>query len=181
MNRHDETAITLQGICNAQNMFIDVCTGVSSKVHDARIYKMSFIRQQICEMGEEYHIIGDAAYPLSINLITPYKDYGNMSQAERTFNTAFCKARVKIENTFGILKSRFRQLMRLEMWSVLKLSQFILACCVLHNLCMKNNDMNFTEYEDIYHEPNEYVEHPLQEREAGKRKRDMLAALLINT
>jgi len=91
-------------------------------------------------MGKDYHIIGDAAYPLSINLITPYKNYGTLNATETTFNNAFCKARVKIENTFGILKARFRQLIRLEMWSVLKMSKFIIACCVLHNLCIDRND-----------------------------------------
>lgn len=179
MNRHDETAITLQGICNADNIFLDVFTGVSSKVHDARIYKMSFIRETICQMGNDYHIIGDAAYPLSINLITPYKNYGNLSAREETFNTAFCRARVKIENTFGILKARFRQLMRLEMWSVLKMSKFIIACCVLHNLCIyKKDDLEFVEYEQLYNEADEYIQYPFQEREGGKRKRDVLATEL---
>ncbi|XP_071649777.1 putative nuclease HARBI1 isoform X2 [Temnothorax longispinosus] len=181
VNRHDETAITLQGICDAQNRFIDVFTGISSKIHDARVYSMSFIREKVCQMGEDYHIIGDAAYPLSTNLITPYKDYGILNETERTFNYSFCKARVKIENTFGILKGRFRQLMHLEMWSVLKMSKFIMACCVLHNLCIVNNDnLEFLEYVEIHDtEPNEYILYPLQQREAGKQKRDRLATKLM--
>lgn len=38
VNRHDETAITLQNICDADKKFIDCFTGVSSKMHDARVY-----------------------------------------------------------------------------------------------------------------------------------------------
>ncbi|XP_067217025.1 uncharacterized protein [Linepithema humile] len=175
VNRHDETAITLQGICDAENRFIDVFTGISSKIHDARIYKMSFIRKNVCEMGDQYHLIGDAAYPLSVNLITPYKDCDTLTATQKKFNNAFCKARVKIENTFGLLKTRFRQLIRLEMWSVLKMSKFIIACYVMHNLCVYNNDMLLQEYIAIYEETGEYINNSYRQREAGKRKRDMLA------
>lgn len=171
----------MQGICNAENKFLDVFTGVSSKVHDARVYKMSFIRETICQMGKDYHIIGDSAYPLSINLITPYKNYGTLNAAEQTFNTAFCKGRVKIENTFGILKAIFRQLMRIEMWSVIKISKFIVACCVLHNLCIEKNDnIELIEYEELYNEVNEFIQYPFQEREAGKEKRNVLTTQLMN-
>lgn len=112
--------------------------------------------------------------------MTLYKDYSTLNATEKTFNNAFCKAGVEIENTFDILKTRFRQLIRLEMWSVLKMSKFIMACCVLHNLCIDRNDnFEFTEYAEIYHEPNEYILYPLRQREAGKQKRDMLATKLM--
>lgn len=29
--------------------------------------------------GSKYHILGDAAYPLEENIITPFKDYGNLT------------------------------------------------------------------------------------------------------
>jgi len=45
-----------------------------------------------------------------------------------------------IENAFGILKQRFRQLQMLEFHTVDKLTKFVMAVCVLHNICIMKND-----------------------------------------
>nr|CAI5840982.1 unnamed protein product [Callosobruchus analis] len=73
-------------------------------------------------LSNRYHIIGDAAYPISENLLTPSRDY------------------VLIENSFGLLKGQFRQLMKTELWGVEKTSKFVLCCCIVHNLCIDNGD-----------------------------------------
>lgn len=142
VNRHDMPSITLQGICDACKRFVDVFTGIPSKIHDARVLKLSDINEKlptICE-GNKYHILGDAAYPIREWLIIPYKDYGNLSENQKMFNKQFCATRVLIENTFGLLKGRFRQLIEVDMHNVDKISKFIISCCVLHNLCIDNND-----------------------------------------
>lgn len=84
--------------------------------------------------------MGDAAYLIREWLLIPYRDYGNLSDKQRKFNKQFCATRVLIENAFGLLKSRFRQLTELDLHSVDKISKFIISCCVLHNLCIDNND-----------------------------------------
>jgi hypothetical protein len=84
--------------------------------------------------------LGDAAYSIREWLLIPYRDYGNLSDKQRQFNKQFCATRVLIENAFGLLKSRFRQLTELDLHSVDKISKFIISCCVLHNLCIDNND-----------------------------------------
>ncbi|CAN8014191.1 unnamed protein product, partial [Ixodes persulcatus] len=137
VNRHDQTSILLQGICNAHKKFIDVCTGPPGKINDSRHLKLSFIYPQLPElcMGG-YHILGDGAYQVREHLMTPYRDYGNLSGRQTSFNAKLCGTRVCIENTFGILKQRFRQLKSLELWTVEKMANVVMSCCVLHNLCM---------------------------------------------
>ncbi|CAN7977477.1 unnamed protein product, partial [Ixodes persulcatus] len=83
-----------------------------------------------------YHILGDGAYQVREHLMTPYRDYGNLSGRQTSFNAKLCGTRVCIENTFGILKQRFRQLKSLELWTVEKMANVVMSCCVLHNLCM---------------------------------------------
>jgi len=149
VNRHDIPAITLQGICDARKRFIDVFTGIPAKIHDSRVLKLSDINNdlpQIC--GGKFHILGDAAYPIREWLMIPYKDYGNLSDKQRQFNKQFCATRVLIENAFGLLKNRFRQLIELDFHNVDKISKFIISCCVLHNLCIDNDD-EFTFDADI--------------------------------
>lgn len=55
---------------------------------------------------------------------------------------------MKIENSFGLLKSRFRHLVRTDLMSAEKIGNFILCCCVLHNLCLSNND-HFFELDEV--------------------------------
>lgn len=125
-----------------QKKIIDVFTGTPGKLHDSRIYDLSFISKKIPQiLGKKFHLLGDAAYPISENIITPYRDYGNLTNTQTNFNYKFSATRVLIENTFGILKARFRQLMKLEFHKVETNSKFIISCCVLHNLCIENNDL----------------------------------------
>ncbi|KAJ8930400.1 hypothetical protein NQ314_016795, partial [Rhamnusium bicolor] len=139
VNRHDTLAITVQAICDHRKCFIDVFTGTPGKIHDSRVLKLSHVYKllpNIC--GSNYHILGDSAYHIREWLLTPYRDFGNLDENERQFNKTFCATRVLIENSFGILKSRFRQLLQVQ--SVEKISKFIFSCCVLHNLCIMNCD-----------------------------------------
>ncbi|CAI6356321.1 unnamed protein product [Macrosiphum euphorbiae] len=150
-NRHHDCSLTLQGICNAKKKFVDVFTETP----------------------------GDAAYPLEENIITPFKDYGNLTNNEKLFNKNHAKKRVIIENTFGLLKGRFRQLLKLDFSLAEKDSNFILACCVLHNLCTDDDDLVPEQPPVELEELPENVTlniHPgtLQSREKGFQKRKML-------
>ncbi|XP_058449440.1 uncharacterized protein LOC131429379 [Malaya genurostris] len=141
VNRHDLLSITLQGICDSNKRFMDVCIGAPSKVHDARIFSISPISKELPVLCEgKFHLLGDAAYPLREYLLTPYKDYGTSSPRRRRYNIKHSQARVKIENAFGLLKQRFRQLVRLNFFDTERASKFVLACCVLHNICIDMDD-----------------------------------------
>jgi len=179
-NRHDMQSMTLQGICDSRRRFLDVFTGVPSKIHDARIFRLSFISSKVNSLGPQFHVLGDSAYPLSENLLTPYRDYGNLTPSQKTYNYKFSATRVRIENAFGMLKGRFRQLMKLEYHSVRKLASFIIACCVLHNACIDNGDLFQEEpcSEDIGQE--NYAPEVHGNREQGMIKRDNIAVLLSN-
>lgn len=141
VNRHDIPSITLQGICDHKKRFIDVSVGAPSKIHDARVYELSDISSELPHLcNGKYHVLGDAAYPIREWLLVPFRDYGNLSEEQKLYNQRFCSTRVLIENCFGLLKGRFRQLIEIEMHTVDKISKFILCCCVAHNLCIKYDD-----------------------------------------
>ncbi|XP_031358255.1 putative nuclease HARBI1 [Photinus pyralis] len=142
-NRHDIPSITLQGICDAKKKFLDVFTGPAGKLHDSRVFKLSFISSEIQTLSNNghYHLIGDSAYPIRQWLLTPYRDYGNLTRQQIKYNKKLSSSRVKIENAFGLLKGRFRQLGRLDFHKVVKMAQFILCCCVLHNICIDYDDI----------------------------------------
>ncbi len=170
-----------------------IFAGCSSKMHDARVYRESYISKDIegiCEDGT-YHIIGDSAYPLSPHLLTPYQYSALLTAAEQNYNLMLCGTRVLIENTFGILKRRFRQLFMLEFWTVDKITMFIMSCVVLHSLCIIGDDVEEffdvpeNEWRDIprqgpgYDEPEEENDMYRQQlRALGEQKRDEISNML---
>lgn len=184
VNRHDIPSVTLQGICDFKRRFIDVFTGPPGKTHDSRVFRLSFISNKLTNICEnKFHILGDNAYPLREYLLTPYKDYGTLTQAQRTYNYKLSATRVLIENTFGMLKNRFRQLISLDFHTVDKITKCILACCVIHNLCIEFNDEmedNFNLVEnEIDVDENENNERETVLRRLGEIKRNTLCSQII--
>lgn len=77
-----------------------------------------------------------------MQLLTPYRDNGHLTPAQRHFNATLSRQRIDIEHTFGILKQRFRQLYYCKLRGMKLLCHFIRACIVLHNLS-DSDDLDF--------------------------------------
>lgn len=151
VNRHHYPSLTLQGICDNRKRFLDCSTGAPSKIHDSRIFRLSTISKKLPQLcAGKYHILGDAAYPSREFLMTPIRDYGSLDASDKAFNTKLSSTRVLIENAFGELKGRFRQLQRLDLTTVDNMTKFILACCVLHNICVDNGDSPDGLVQDVH-------------------------------
>ena len=86
----------------------------------------------------------DAAYPLLPQLLTPYlasRSGGNLNAQQKKYNKIHSTTRMKIENTFSLLVSRWRFLYRhLYLNDVHRAARAISTCCVLHNMCIDNGE-----------------------------------------
>lgn len=161
INRKGFHSILLQGICNHKMKFIDVFTGICGSVHDARVWRLSDIRNIIEHNTERYfphntHLLADSAYPLLQYMLIPYRDNGHLNHMQRNYNTKLSKTRVTIERTFGILKGRFRKLKYVYMYNTDMIPLVILVCCILHNICIDIEDEPFDilEEDDINNNDN---------------------------
>ena len=141
-------------------------------------------------LDETFHIIGDSAYPLSNNLITPYRvRKQNMTIQQKKFNTHLASKRSVIERAFGLLGLRFPRLLKLKVNSLDKRILCIVASCVLHNWCIMEDDGNdFEEFEageslDLDVGNNLTADAYLGRRRAvggGITKRDLLCNFIAN-
>ncbi|KAJ8967518.1 hypothetical protein NQ314_002833 [Rhamnusium bicolor] len=87
--------------------------------------------------------------------------------------------RVLIENTIGLLKQRFRQLYNLKSRNIDFICHFLLACCVLHNMCTDDDifeGINFEEMENRNVQNDNYEE--VERNEVGLNYRTYVAAML---
>lgn len=142
-NRKKFHSITLQGICDHKMRFIDCSVGYPSSVHDKRVFTNSAIfKNAEIERRNEYFpnerkILGDKAYPILPWCIPPYFDRGRLTDQQRKFNKTHASMRQIVERTYALLFGRFRRLHFLDMNSVKYMPSTILACCVLHNICLQ--------------------------------------------
>lgn len=63
-------------------------------------------------------------------------------QAQKKFNTVLSSKRSVIERAFALLKDRFRRLKFLDMNVDEMIPYVIIACTVLHNICLDGIDEN---------------------------------------
>lgn len=123
------------GICDHKARFIDIFVGLPGRMHDARVFRQSEIFRRLTNnlLPSDHHIIGDAAYPLLVNLLTPYRDTGHLTRAQIIYNTKLSSIRSIIERTFGFIKTKFRRLNYLDIADFDFGNKMIAASCVLHN------------------------------------------------
>lgn len=65
-------------------------------------------------------------------------------RGQKQFNQKLSQCRVKVEDAFGLLKQRFRQLYHCKLKSISRIVKLIYVACVLHNL-VDLNDISFLE------------------------------------
>ncbi|XP_039277583.1 putative nuclease HARBI1 [Nilaparvata lugens] len=183
-NRKQVHSVILQGICNENCKFINISTGYPGRMHDARVFGLSPIGQELQDNNQrmiapEHHLIGDAAYRLTPYLLTPYRDTGHLTERQSNYNKKLSSVRSVIERSFGRLKGKFRRLKLLELTNLQFVSQTIMASCVLHNLIIENEGLSDEEEhsDDEDNLPQQYeVERHVNER--GNNKRNQIAATL---
>jgi len=153
-NRKHFYSYVVQGVVDSSGLYMSVSTGYPGSMHDARILRLSELydaaenEQILMEPTFDINgtvlrplILGDTAYPLKTWLLRPFKDNGALDQHQRHYNKELSKARVVVEHAFGHTKNRWRILQkRLDDQSD-RVPDTIIACCVLHNICMLRGDL----------------------------------------
>ena len=126
--------------------FINVVARWPGSTHDGHIFCSSHIGHQLEHTNFENGVlIGDSGYACLPYLMTPYPEPGNPPQ--RRFNRALRITRSIIERTFGILKRRFHILHSEVRITPERVCTITIACCILHNIAIDNNEP-IPEYED---------------------------------
>ena len=107
-------------------------------MHDANLWDRSAIGQY-CEAGKlyPYTLVGDAAYPCRPWMLAPFKGHKDgLSREEYNWNFVQSSTRMCVERTFGMLKGRWRIFLKMIDVHLKNVSDLILTCLVLHNMCL---------------------------------------------
>ena len=128
--------------------FLSVATGDPGSMHDARIprntrfFQRAENRDILCSpvhviegLRKRPLILADSAYPLKDWLIKPYIFSPNLTRSEKLFSRCLSASRSAVERGFGLLKTRWRCLLKLLDQEIENISNVIIACFILHIVC----------------------------------------------
>lgn len=152
VNRKQYHSLNIQVVCDSETMIRNFSAKYPGSTHDSFIWRNCTLRNRFeaGEFGQSY-LLGDSGYPLEPYLMTPISQPEN--PPDHNYNRSHTQTRVVIEQTFGVLKSRFRCLHKSGgslQYEPVKCARIAVACMLLHNYCVKRriplNDN--IEYED---------------------------------
>ncbi|XP_017492641.1 PREDICTED: putative nuclease HARBI1 [Rhagoletis zephyria] len=150
-------SIVLMAACDANYVFTYVDVGALGSQSDGGVLSRSAFGRKLLNGTLEvpcdtnlpgtstnfpYYYVGDSAFPLKQNLMRPFPGR-NLPQDKDKFNMMLSKARVHIENAFGILANRWRVLHTIIHACPKNADKIVLATVVLHNFLMLQNDRNY--------------------------------------
>lgn len=114
-------------------------------MHDARVFRNSPLYYHMTNiqnplLPDDKHLIGDSAYPLLVNVMTPFRDNGHLTPAQTSYNINLSTIRSIIERAFGQLKGKFRRLKYLDIGDFALGVEMIASACILHNFIIENDE-----------------------------------------
>ena len=108
-------------------------------------------------------------------LITPYRDNGHMAPQQGRFNTVLSSLRQKVERAIGLLKGRWRKLLFLDHWDLTLSVHLVISACVLHNICLVNDD-----YYECCMDDDGNDDHPVDEHHCSDERAEQKRTHLMN-
>ncbi|XP_072756876.1 uncharacterized protein [Anoplolepis gracilipes] len=182
MNRKGHYSVQLQAVCNHEAYFTDCFAGYPGSMNDQQVFQSSELQQWLGDsekFPDNCYILGNS-YELNQNIIVPYYDNEHLTSKQKNFNFCHASARVAIKKAFGLLKTRFYSIKNvLAMDRCDLIPTFIIACCVIHNICLSRGDnidieeINETEDNNSVHQDFELFE------QAAIVKRDLICEKLL--
>lgn len=142
INRRGYHSLNVQAVCKDDLIITNLNTNFGGSTHDAFVWRNSILQQYLQEVynnGERnFWLIGDSGYPLQPYLLTPVTNAAP-DTPEAMYNAAHAAARNTIERCFGLLKMRFRCILRerVARYSPLIVGSLIATCATLHNFCIQ--------------------------------------------
>jgi hypothetical protein len=158
MNYKGFDSINVHCVVDARGRFIDVLTGYPGRAHDTWVLENSEFGSQLLDaespLSRMFHanarqvggvdvpflVIADSAYPCRTLILPAFKECEATSDERRTFNHKHASTRNIVERSFGQMKNRWRVLLQGLSVNAEHINDAIMACCVLHNICIDKRD-----------------------------------------
>lgn len=141
-------SIVLLALVDCKGKFLYVDVGANGSCSDAGIFQVTDFRKALEDnaaglpdkeplpMDDKpmpYFIVADDAFPMRDWLQKPYPIRG-LSKKQRAYNYRLSRARMVVENAFGMWANRFRCFLTTINVLPTTVEKMIIASCILHNI-----------------------------------------------
>jgi hypothetical protein len=146
-NYKSYNSLVLMAIANANYEFILCDFGTNGRISDGGVIDNTLFYKKLKDgklalplpeypAGSDKHLpfvfIGDEAFALRSDFLKPF-NLKELNYDKNIFNYRLSRARRIVENTFGIMASRFRIFHTEISVSLERIDSIVMACCILHN------------------------------------------------
>lgn len=139
-------SLNVQLVCDSNLKILNVNAKYPGSVNDTFIWNNSQLKEFMTNINQvdpgSYFLLGDSGYPLRAYLQTPIiHPEPEAGSPEARYNKSHRSIRSIIERCNGVLKSRFRCLLKMRTlhYAPEMAAKIVNACVVLHNMCIDNN------------------------------------------
>lgn len=141
-------SIVLLAAVDSQYKFIFADIGCQGRISHGGVFTNSILWKRICtnrlnlptphplpesNVDVPYIFLADGAFDLSEHIMKPFPGHHNVGTKERIFNQKLSRARVVVENMFGIMVTKFRIFKKPIQLQPEKASVVTMTCISLHN------------------------------------------------
>lgn len=143
-NYKKDFSVVLMATCDNNYLFTMIDVGAYGSSHDSTVFRESAFGYALeskklgiptanAANSLPYVFVADEAFPLKPYIMRPYPGLYKLSDRERIFNYRLSRARMCIENAFGILSARWRILLTTINVNAENVDKIVKACVCLHN------------------------------------------------
>ncbi|XP_036438617.1 protein ALP1-like [Colossoma macropomum] len=137
-------SVNLMAFCNHQGCFTYVTAEHPGSWHNSRVLLETEVGRALQEdpvnLLRGRHIIGDATFPLSEHLLTPFPDYGTLGEKKLRYNLKVQAGLKVVKGSLHVLRNKFQRLRSLQMNSITQTSLAVRTCCTLYNMYLETNN-----------------------------------------
>ena len=150
-------SVVLMAVVDANYKFCFIDVGAEGSAGDSGVFGRSGFGNAIIDASLDvpepkalgtgavvpYVFVADEAFPLKCNILKPFPGGLELIDREkRIFNYRLSRARMVVENAFGILAARWRIFHSPIDSNIETVKSIIKACCCLHNFIITENQVD---------------------------------------
>nr|CAI5845425.1 unnamed protein product [Callosobruchus analis] len=135
-NYKGSLSIVLMALVDSNYNFIYADVGCQGRISDGGVFRNSKFHHQLQDIKIKqnlpYVFLADDTFELTTRILKPYPGVHKKGSVSRIFNNRLSRARIIVENVFGIMTSTFRVLRKPMLLQQKRATLITLTCAYLH-------------------------------------------------
>jgi len=140
--------INVQAACDHKRRFVYAALAAPGGANDIAAFRKTQCSKIVQNLPLRKFLIGDNAYVCSETLLTPFSGLEIDEPAKDAFNFYLSHLRIRIEQTFGMMTTKWRILCQPLKVYLKNVGKIFMCITTLHNFCINEGCVGISNSED---------------------------------